>query len=247
MLSDNYSHKDPRMELSPLKDTLRIALVGDYNAEVIAHQAIPLAIDDAAAVLELTADYDWIATPELTSPEDLVGYDAIWLVPASPYKNTEAAFIAARYARENSVPFLGTCGGFQHALIEYARNVLGWADAAHAETDSEGRMVIAPLTCSLVEKTDAIELRPNTLIAKAYGKLEIEEGYHCNYGVSPEFALALESGDMRVTGWDDQGDIRAVELITHPFFVGTLFQHERGALAGRPVPLVHAMLRSARG
>ena len=140
-----------------------------------------------------------------------------------------------------------SCGGFQHALIEYARNVLGWADAAHAETDTEGTMVIAPLTCSLVEKTDAIELRNNTLIAKAYGKPEIEEGYHCNYGVSPAFAQALESGDMHVTGWDDQGEIRAAELVTHPFFVITLFQHERAALEGRPVVLVQAMLRAARG
>ncbi|MEL2244039.1 CTP synthase [Leclercia adecarboxylata] len=234
------------MELSPVKDTLRIALVGDYNHDVLAHQAIPLAIDDAAAVLDITADYDWLATTELTSPEDLVGYDALWLVPASPYKNTEAAFIAARYARENSVPFLGTCGGFQHALIEYARNVLGWEDAAHAETDTEGRMVIAPLTCSLVEVADTIELRANTLIAKAYGQEEIEEGYHCNYGVSAEFAQALEKGDMRVTGWDAQGEIRAVELVTHPFFVATLFQHERAALAGRPAPLVRALLRAAQ-
>ncbi|MFZ3618535.1 CTP synthase [Leclercia barmai] len=234
------------MELSPVKDTLRIALVGDYNHDVLAHQAIPLAIDDAAAVLDITADYDWLATTELTSPEDLVGYDALWLVPASPYKNTEAAFIAARYARENSVPFLGTCGGFQHALIEYARNVLGWEDAAHAETDTEGRMVIAPLTCSLVEVADTIELRANTLIAKAYGQEEIEEGYHCNYGVSPEFAQELEKGDMRVTGWDAQGEIRAVELVTHPFFVATLFQHERAALAGRPAPLVRALLRAAQ-
>lgn len=108
-------------------------------------------------------------------------------------------------------------------------------------------MVIAPLTCSLVEQTDTIELRTNTLIAKAYGREEIEEGYHCNYGVSPEFAQELESGDMRVTGWDEQGEIRAVELVTHPFFVATLFQHERGALAGRPVPLVQAMLYAARG
>ena len=98
------------MEHLPVKTTLRIALVGDYNPNVIAHQAIPLAIDDAAAVLDLTADYDWLATTELTSAEDLVGYDAIWLVPASPYKNTAAAFIAARYARENGIPFLGTCG-----------------------------------------------------------------------------------------------------------------------------------------
>lgn len=233
------------MELSAVKNTLRIALVGDYNPDVLAHQAIPLAIDDAAAVLEVTADYDWLATTELTSPEDLVGYDAIWLVPASPYKNADAAFIAARYARENSVPFLGTCGGFQHALIEYARNVLGWQDAAHAETDTEGRMVIAPLTCSLVEQSDAIELRANTLIARAYGQEEIEEGYHCNYGVSPEFAQELEKDDMRVTGWDAQGEIRAVELVTHPFFIATLFQHERAALAGRPAPLVQALLRAA--
>ncbi|NYU08153.1 hypothetical protein A8O28_22630 [Enterobacteriaceae bacterium CCUG 67584] len=234
------------MELSAQKDTLRIALVGDYNHDVPAHQAIPLAIDDAAAVLDITADYDWLATTELTSPEDLVGYDAIWLVPASPYKNADAAFIAARYARENSVPFLGTCGGFQHALIEYARNVLGWQDAAHAETDTAGRMVIAPLTCSLVEVADTIELRANTLIAKAYGQGEIEEEYRCNYGVSPEFAQELEKGDMRVTGWDAQGEIRAVELVTHPFFVATLFQHERAALAGRPAPLVQALLRSAQ-
>lgn len=234
------------MELSAQKDTLRIALVGDYNHDVPAHQAIPLAIDDAAAVLDITADYDWLATTELTSPEDLVGYDAIWLVPASPYKNADAAFIAARYAWENSVPFLGTCGGFQHALIEYARNVLGWQDAAHAETDTAGRMVIAPLTCSLVEVADTIELRANTLIAKAYGQEEIEEEYRCNYGVSPEFAQELEKGDMRVTGWDAQGEIRAVELVTHPFFVATLFQHERAALAGRPAPLVQALLRAAQ-
>lgn len=233
------------MEHTSNKKTLRIALVGDFNPEVIAHQAIPLAIDDAAAVQELTADYDWIATTDINSADDLVGYDAIWLVPASPYKNAEGAFIAIRYARENSLPFLGSCGGFQHAIIEYARNVLGWSDAAHAETDTEGRMVIAPLSCSLVEKTDAIELRANTLIAKAYGRLSIAEGYHCNYGISAEFAAELEAGALRVTGWDEEGEIRAVELITHPFFVGTLFQHERNALEGRPAPLVHAFLRAA--
>lgn len=233
------------MEHASSQKTVRIALVGDFNPEVIAHQAIPLAIDDAAAVQDITADYDWIATSDINSADDLVGYDALWLVPASPYKNAEGAFIAIRYARENSLPFLGTCGGFQHAIIEYARNVLGWQDAAHAETDTEGRMVIAPLSCSLVEKSDTIELRSNTLIAKAYGRLSIEEGYHCRYGISPEFASELEEGALRVTGWDEEGEIRAVELITHPFFVGTLFQHERNALAGRPAPLVHAFLRAA--
>lgn len=233
------------MENAAVTPSLRIALVGDYNADVIAHQAIPLAIDDAAAVLELTVEYHWLPTQEIKSAEDLANYNGIWLVPASPYQNMEGALTAVRYARENSVPFLGTCGGFQHAILEYARNVMGWQDAAHAETDTEGRMVIAPLTCSLVEKTDTIELRANTLIARAYGRDSIEEGYHCNYGISPEFAAELDVQPLRVTGWDDNGDIRAVELVTHPFFVATLFQHERNALAGRPAPLVQAFLHTA--
>lgn len=233
------------MENSATTPVLRIALVGDYNADVLAHQAIPLALDDAAAVLERPIEYRWVATRDVHSADALADFDGIWLVPASPYENTEGALIAARYARENSLPFLGTCGGFQHAILEYARNVMGWEDAAHAETDTEGRMVIAPLTCSLVEKSDTIELRANTLIARAYGRDSIEEGYHCNYGISAEFADALQSQALRVTGWDENGDIRAVELVTHPFFVATLFQHERNALAGRPAPLVQAFLHAA--
>lgn len=233
------------MEHTSAIQPLRIALVGDVNPDVIAHKAIPLAIDDAAAVLALTVEYEWLATRDIQSADALSGFDAVWVVPASPYQNADGAFIAIRHARENGLPFLGTCGGFQHAIIEYARNVLGWEDADHAETDSEGRMVIAPLACSLVEKSDVIELRPNTLIAKAYGRESIEEGYHCNYGIAPEFAAGLEAGPLRVSGWDEEGEIRAVELTTHPFFVATLFQHERNALAGRPAPLVHAFLRAA--
>lgn len=228
-----------------MNSLLRIALVGDYNPDALAHKAISLAIDDAAAVLDLPLRYDWLATREINSADMLAHYDAIWAVPGSPYKNTEGAFIAIRHARENGVPFLGTCGGFQHAIIEYARNVLGWRDAAHAETDTEGRMVIAPLSCSLVEKSDTIELRASTLIARAYGRDSIEEGYHCSYGIADAFARELEQGDLRVTGWDDEGEIRAVELVTHPFFVATLFQHERNALEGRPAPLVQAFLRAA--
>ncbi|BCA40199.1 CTP synthase [Kluyvera ascorbata] len=233
------------MENSATTSVLRIALVGDYNADVLAHQAIPLALDDAAAVLERPIEYRWVATCDVHSADAFADFDGIWLVPASPYENTEGALTAARYARENSLPFLGTCGGFQHAILEYARNVMGWEDAAHAETDTEGRMVIAPLTCSLVEKSDTIELRANTLIARAYGRDSIEEGYHCNYGISAEFADSLQSQALRVTGWDENGDIRAVELVTHPFFVATLFQHERNALAGRPAPLVQAFLHAA--
>lgn len=88
----------------------------------------------------------------LDLPNILQDFDAIWVVPGSPYRYDDGAFMAIRHARENDVPFLGSCGGFQYAIIEYARNVMGWHDAGHAETDSGGRLVIAPLSCSLVEK-----------------------------------------------------------------------------------------------
>jgi CTP synthase len=234
------------MPASTLKTTLRIALVGDFNPAVIAHQAIPLALDRAAQVTGVTADYDWLPTPDVTSPEDLVGYDAIWCVPASPYQNDAGAFLAIRFARENAIPFLGTCGGFQYSIVEYARNVMGWSDAGHAETDREGRLVIGPLSCSLVEKSDTIDLAPGSLIAKAYGKSEIEEGYHCRYGISAQFTVELEHQTLKATGWDRQGEIRAVELTDHPFFVGTLFQHERNALKDKSSPLVEALLHAAR-
>ncbi|STU83065.1 CTP synthase [Klebsiella pneumoniae] len=94
--------------------------------------------------------------------------------------------------------------------------------------------MIAPLSCSLVETSAVVELRANTLIARAYGRESIEEGYHCRYGVSSAFAAELEQGDLRVTGWDEEGEIRAVEAGDAPVFVATLFQHERHALDGRP-------------
>ena len=68
-----------------------------------------------------------------------------------------------------------------------------------------------------METSAVVELRANTLIARAYGRESIEEGYHCRYGVSSAFAAELEQGDLRVTGWDEEGEIRAVELVTHPF------------------------------
>ncbi|WP_058909763.1 CTP synthase [Entomohabitans teleogrylli] len=224
--------------------TLRIALVGDYSDDIVAHRAIPLALDAAAAVLDIAVEYPWIAT-DAVSVELLQDVDAVWVVPGSPYRSMDGALLAIRYARENALPFLGTCGGFQHVIVEYARNVLGWADAGHGETDSEGRLVVTPLSCSLVEKTAMVELRSHTLIARAWGTTEIDGEYRCNYGVADDFIARLDGEPLKVTGWDEQGEVRAVELSGHPFFVATLFQHERAALKGHPAPLVQAFLSAA--
>lgn len=225
---------------------IRLALVGDYRPDAVAHQAIPKAVQLAAHALQLDVSPQWLPTASITNSGVLQEYDALWLTPGSPYINDEGAFLTLRYARENNVPFLGSCGGFQYAIVEYARNVMGWSDAGHAETDSGGRLVIAPLSCSLVEKTGDIVIEPGSLLAQAYGKTEISEGYHCSFGVNPDFVADLTTYPLRLTAWDREGDVRAMELPGHTFYVATLFQSERAALRDELSPLVVEMLRAAR-
>jgi CTP synthase (UTP-ammonia lyase) len=98
----------------------------------------------------IALDPYWISTAEAAEC-DLSGFDGIWLTPGSPYASFAGALATARAARENGIPYLGTCGGFQHAIVEYARNVCGVADAHHEEIDpGAGELVIAALECSLV-------------------------------------------------------------------------------------------------
>jgi CTP synthase (UTP-ammonia lyase) len=227
-----------------MTQSVRVALVGDYRASAVAHQAIPPAVQLAAQHLNLNVTADWIATPEINIAA-LADYDAIWVVPGSPYQNDAGVFATIQWARENGKPFLGSCGGFQYAVIEYARNVLGWDDAAHAETDKEGRWVIAPLSCSLVEQRGEVTFKPDSRIALAYAALQSDEGYHCNFGVNPEFSQALETQHLQITSWDLAGDVRGIELNDHPFFIATLFQSERAALQNRLSPLVVAWLQAA--
>ena len=195
-----------------MKAQVRIALVGDYKPEAVSHQAIPVALKLTASHLNLDIQSHWLPTETITAPSVLQGYDAIWVVPGSPYKHDDGAFMAIRHAREQNIPFLGSCGGFQYAIVEYARNVMGWHDAGHAETDTGGRLVIAPLSCSLVEKSGTIIFQPNTLTARAYGKLETHEGYHCNFGVNPEFVADLQRHPLIISGHDGEGDVRSIEL-----------------------------------
>ena len=223
---------------------LRLSLAGDYRADAVAHQAIPLAIERAARWLNITVEAEWIASEKIAE-SDLRRSDAVWVVPGSPYHNDEAVFDTIRWARESGKPFLGSCGGFQYAVIEYARNVLGWHDASHAGTDTGGRMVIAPLSCSLVEQRGAVRFEPGSRIAAAYGTLDSDEGYHCNFGVNPEFSAALGDHALRITAWDEAEDVRGVELPDHPFFVATLFQSERAALQEKESPLVVAWMQAA--
>lgn len=228
----------------------RIALIGDYSSSVLAHRAIPPALELAAKALRVDVDPIWIHTSLLAAGNELDAlrsYQGIWCVPASPYANMEGALSAIFLARTEAIPFLGTCGGFQHALIEYFRNVAGAANAEHAEVRPQAENpLISKLSCSLVEVTGTIHLLPGSLSRQLYGTDRSQEGYHCNYGLNPAFAESLRHrSDIQVEGTDDAGEVRIIRLPRHPFFFATLFQPERSALKGQLHPLVREFVSAS--
>jgi CTP synthase (UTP-ammonia lyase) len=225
-----------------------IGLVGDHDPEVTAHRAIPKALGRAALSLGRAVDPVWIGTEEAAAEPDgsLAAMHAVWCVPGGPYRSMDGALTAIRRAREHGIPFLGTCGGFQHAIVEFARNVAGLDDADHAETNAAAEtQVIAPLACSL--RAGRVRVEGGSLLAEVYGAREVAEEYQCSYGLNPRYRRMLEEHGMRFTAFDPDGGVRGFELPEHPFFVGTLFQPERAALRNVSAPLVTAFVRAAAG
>jgi CTP synthase (UTP-ammonia lyase) len=229
--------------------TPRIALVGDYSADVIAHRAIPRALELAMAAEAQPVEWAWVHTTSIrNAASDLAGYSAVWVVPASPYAAVEGALSAITWARETKRPLLGSCGGFQHMLIELARNCAGIANADHGETNPSGdELVVAALACALVEQNGTLRFATGSRLRSWYGRDTCTEGYHCRYGLNTAYRSRLEAVGLRFTAFDDEGELRAAELDDeiHPFFIGTLFQSERGALRGETPPLARALVRAA--
>jgi CTP synthase (UTP-ammonia lyase) len=233
-----------------MAEPVRIALIGDFDPAVTAHRAIPMALQLSARRLGVPVAPEWIHTSTIDpAAPQLSGYTGVWCVPASPYANMAGALGAIRFARETPRPFLGTCGGFQHAVLEYTRNVLGHAAADHGETAPDAAMpVIARLACSLVEKGGEVFFPTGSRLRGIYGADRAQEQYHCNYGLNPAYSdlFAAPSG-LRVAATDAGGEVRALELAGHPFFVATLFQPERSSLRGVEHPLITGFVTAASG
>lgn len=210
----------------------RVALVGDRSPSVRSHTRIPLILDALRDRYGVTLDAYWISTEEAF---DLEGFDGIWVLPGSPYRSEEGAVNAVRTARENGIPFLGTCAGFQHALLEFTRNVCGLS-VGHAEnTPDASDLLIQPLACSLAGHEGRVRLSPGSLISKIVGSATTAARYHCSFGLNPSYLPVLEASGLRFTGYDEEGAVRAVELPGHPFFLATLFQPELAEEVPHPV------------
>ena len=223
-----------------------IAIIGEYTSTFPPHISTSAAIEHSRSALGLDVDGIWVSTEEIdkTLFERFAG---IWVAPGSPYKNMGQALWAIRYARENGVACFGTCGGFQHMIIEYARNVLGFKDAGHAEYDPyASNLFITQLGCSLAGREMELTFSSGSRVAEIYGEISAVEQYYCNFGVNPDYVSLLQSGSLKITGSDSEGEIRVIELPGHPFFLGTLFVPQTSSTAEQPHPLVTAFVKAVQ-
>jgi CTP synthase (UTP-ammonia lyase) len=241
-------------------EPIRIAILGDFNPGFRSHHATNDSLQHAAHRLGCPVESVWVPTPSLLEPDRRVrleSFDGIWASPGSPYKSFEGMLKGIEFARVHNWPFLGTCAGFQYALIECARNVLGIKDATTAEEDPAAKnAVIYPVSCAVPNRApDApklsgvvpqIRLRPGSYLAAHYGKEVVEEEFFCNYEVNPDFEwMAMEAG-FPVVARGAQEECRAIESPAHPFFIATLFQPQLSSTAKKPHPLIVAFVAAAK-
>ena len=219
-----------------------VAILGEYSPTFKPHTATDAAFAHSCQQLSLSVDSKWVSTENISRSllETVFG---IWVAPGSPYKNMNKTLEAIRYARENYVPCLGTCGGFQHIILEYARNVLHYKDAQSQENDPySSQLFISQLACSLAGRTMRLKFQEGSQISRIYRSLSAEEEYYCNFGVNPEYFSILTSSSLAVVGSDNEGEVRVIEIPTHPFFVGTLFVPQTRSKPDMPHPVVTAFL-----
>jgi CTP synthase (UTP-ammonia lyase) len=225
--------------------TIRIALVGDRSPHVLAHDRIPVALRHATAEPGGVDPY-WIASTDVDDVGGLAGFDGIWIVPGSPYADRDGVLRAVGLARTAGVPLLGTCGGFQHILLEFARSVCGLAvEHGEAPLDPGLEQLIVPLVCTLVGQDADIDVVPGTAAAAVLGAGRRTERYFCSYGLADRFRRALEAGGLVFGATDPDGAVRMLELPGHPFLMGSLFQPELSSDRAWVHPLIRAFVDAA--
>jgi CTP synthase (UTP-ammonia lyase) len=225
-----------------VSESVAIALLGDRNPAFPSHREL----DAVRSMLGDGVRSEWVATDGERARE-LSGFDGIWLVPGSPYADDAAAYEAVRWARENDIPFLGTCGGLQYAVVEYFRNVIGVAGASHAESDGQDESnVVHPLACSLQGQERLVRPIAGTRFARLVRGESFMGMHYCGFGPGPEEVRRLVEHGMVIEATAEDAGAEVLELPSNRFFMLTLFQPQIGALDGKPLhPLLGEFVRCA--
>lgn len=227
---------------------LRIGVIGELDRANETHMATDAALVHSSAAVGVAAMARWVSTDEVAreGPAALELFHGLLIAPGSPYSSEQGALDAISWGRRHGVPVLGTCGGFQHIVLELARGVLGYADAEHAEHHPEGkRLFLVPVACSVRGQSLPVQLVPGTKAAAAYGTASATESYYCSFELNPAYVDELVGSGMVVSGTGPEGETRVIELAQHPFFLGTLFVPQVSSTLDRPHPVVNAFLSAA--
>ena len=167
---------------------MRLLALGDRNPDFLTHREI----DSTLKLLPADVGCGWVATDDRRARE-LAGYDGVWLLPGTPYRDDEAAYAAIGHCLDTGTPFLGTCGGFQYAAVALARARLGLAGAGHAESDPDASQhVIVALQCTLYGERRTVTPVPGTRLASICGETPFDGFHYCGYGLDEHFASRLQ-------------------------------------------------------
>ena len=238
---------------------VRIALVGKYTALHDAYISVVEALKHGGIPLHTTIDIKWVDSEELTTDNvgELLGDVNGILVPGGfGIRGVEGKILAARYARENDIPYLGLCLGMQVAIIEFARHVCGYNDAHSIELDpNTTHPVIA-----LMPDQNGVEdiggtlrlgaypcvLDKDSKACKVYGTTEISERHRHRYEVNNDYRTALVEHGMKLCGTSPDGRIvEMIELPDHPWFIATQAHPELKSRPNRPHPLFRGFVEAA--
>ncbi|KAM7500435.1 hypothetical protein LguiA_024849 [Lonicera macranthoides] len=255
-----------------LHEPVRVAMVGKYTGLSDSYLSVLKALLHASVACQRKLIVDWIPASDLedeTANENPDAYKAAWnllkgadgvLVPGGfGDRGVEGKIIAAKYARERRIPYLGICLGMQIAVIEFARSVLGLEDANSTEFDpnTENPCVIFMPEGSKTHMGGTMRLGSRRTYfqvtdcksAKLYGNRSfIDERHRHRYEVNPEMVAQLEQAGLSFTGKDESGQrMEIVELPTHPYFVGVQFHPEFKSRPGKPSALFLGLIAAASG
>lgn len=229
------------------KEEITIGLIGKYVELKDSYISISEAIIHSGTVHETKVNIQWIHSEELNEKnisELLKDLNGVIVAPGFGRRGVEGKILAAKYARENKIPFFGICLGMQCALIEFARNVLGYENANSVELDEN---TAYPIVHKMEKEKQIDEMRLGTfeceikegsLAHKAYGTNLISERHRHRYEYNVKYREAFEAAGFKVTGVNPQhGFIEIVELDTHPWYVGVQFHPEFNSTVLNPNPL----------
>jgi len=241
------------------KSEVKIALVGKYTELPDAYKSIAEAFIHGGATNHAKVRLEYVNSEKITKKtiDELLGdMCGILVAPGFGHRGIEGKILAVEYARTKKIPFFGICLGMQCCVIEYARNVLGYADANSTEmetatshpvidimeeqkniTEKGGTMRLGAYPCKLLKGSRA---------ASIYGSLDISERHRHRYEFNNKYMDVFEKGGMKPTGINPAtGLVEIVEIEDHPWFVGVQFHPEYKSTVLNPHPLFVSFVKAA--